>query len=51
MAYKEFGKQIHVANSEQLVAEPIFYNQNILIGNRIIFYKNRIDKAKKRVSH
>ena len=37
MAYKEFGKQIHVENSEELVAEPIFCNQNILVGNRIIF--------------
>ena len=33
MAYKELGKQIHVENSEELVAEPIFCNQNILIGN------------------
>ena len=30
-AYKEFGKQIHVENSEELVAEPIFCNQNILV--------------------
>ena len=45
MAYKEFGKQIHVENSEELVAEPIFCNQNILVGNRIIFYKNWIDKG------
>ena len=37
MAYKEFGKQIHVENSEELVAEPIFCNQNILVGNRIFF--------------
>ena len=36
MAYKEFGKQIHVDNSEELVAEPIFCNQNILVGNIII---------------
>ena len=33
MASKEFSKQIHVENSEELVAEPIFCNQNILIGN------------------
>ena len=37
MAYKEFGKQIHVENSEELVAEPIFCNQNILVGNRFFF--------------
>ena len=45
MAYKEFGKQIHVENSEELVAEPVFCNQNILVGNRIIFSKNWIDKG------
>ena len=46
MAYKEFGKQIHAENSEELVAEPIFSNQNILVGNRIIFLnKNWIDKG------
>ena len=47
MAYKEFGKQIHVENSEELVAEPVFCNQNIVVGNRIIFYKkkNWIDKG------
>ena len=36
MAYKEFCKQIHVENSEELVAEPVFCNQSILVGN-IIF--------------
>ena len=45
MAYKEFGKQIHVENSEELVAEPIFCSQNILVGNRIIFYKNWIHEG------
>ena len=33
MASKEFGKQIHIENSEELVAEPIFCNQNILVGS------------------
>ena len=46
MAYKEFGKQIYVENSEELVAEPIFCNQNILVGNRIIFFiKTGLTKA------
>ena len=51
MAYKEFGKQIHVENSEELVAEPVFCNQNILVGNRsffcfcFLFNKNWIDKG------
>ena len=34
MAYKEFGKQTHVENSEELVAEPVFCNQNIPVGTR-----------------
>ena len=38
MSYKEFGKQIHVENSEELAAEPIFCSQNILVGN-IVFFK------------
>ena len=38
MAYKEFGKQIHVEKSDELVAEPIFCNQNILVGNKIPFF-------------
>ena len=46
MAYKEFGKQIiHVENSEELVAEPIFCNQNILVGNRFFLNNNWIDKG------
>ena len=46
MAYKEFGKQIHVENSEELIAEPIFCNQNILVGNRIMFLiKTGLTKA------
>ena len=36
-AYKEFDKQIHVENSEELVVEPVFWRQNILVGNIIIF--------------
>ena len=32
-AYREFGKQIHVENSEELVTDPFFCNDNILVGN------------------
>ena len=45
MAYKEFSKQIHVENSEELVAEPIFCNQNILVGN--IYSKKKKKKKNK----
>ena len=44
MAYKEFGKQIHVENSEELVAEPILCSQNIVVGNRL---KKKKKKKKK----
>ena len=36
MAYKEVFKQMHVKNSEELVAEPIFCNPNILFGREKI---------------
>ena len=42
-AHKVFGKPIHVENS----AEPIFCNQNILVGNGI---KNQLDRQR-RVLH
>ena len=45
MAYKEFSKQIHVENSEELVAEPIFCNQNILVGN---IYSKKQNKKKQK---
>ena len=46
MAYKEFSKQIHVESSEELVAEPFFCNQNILVGNFFFFFfLNWIDKG------
>ena len=32
--YREFGKRIQVENSEELVADPIFGNDNILVGNK-----------------
>ena len=46
MAYKEFGKQIiHVENSEELVAAPIFRSDNILVGNRFLKIKTGLTKA------
>ena len=44
-AYREFGKRIQVENSEELVADPIFCNDNILVGNKTVFYKKWIDKG------
>ena len=36
-AYREFGKHMQVENSEELVADPIFCNDNILVGNKTVF--------------
>ena len=36
-AYRDFGKRIQVENSEELVADPIFCNDNILVGNKTVF--------------
>ena len=49
-AYREFGKRIQVENSEELVADPIFCNDNILVGNKPVFcccflYKKWIDRG------
>ena len=37
-AYREFGKHMQVENSEELVADPIFCNDNILVGNKTFFF-------------
>ena len=45
-AYREFGKHMQVENSEELVADPIFCNDNILVGKKqLFFYKKWIDKG------
>ena len=38
-AYREFGKQIHVENSEELVTDPFFCSDNILVGNKTVLYE------------
>ena len=45
-AYKEFGKQIQLENSEKLVAEPVFYNQDILVLFFFFFFFNGFTKAR-----
>ena len=44
-AYREFGKSVCSENTEELMAEPIFCNDNVKIGNRTVFYKSWIDKG------
>ncbi|MCK5813887.1 MAG: hypothetical protein KAH03_06500 [Cocleimonas sp.] len=36
---------IHSENTEELMAEPIFCNDNIKIGNTTIFYKSWMDNG------
>ena len=36
-AYRDFGKHMQVEYSEELVADPIFCNDNILVGNKTVF--------------
>ena len=50
-AYKEFGKNIRLENSEELVAEPVFCNGNIRVGNRTVFQKSWIDNRVCHVKH
>ena len=43
---REFGRKIHLEKSEELIAELIFYNDNIQVGKKMIFYpKNGLTKV------
>lgn len=44
-AYKELGSKVQISKSEELTLEPLFYNKNIKIANRTIFYGNWIEKG------
>ena len=46
-AYKELCRKIHVQRSEELIAEPIFCNDNIQVGKKIVvlLYRKWIDKV------
>ena len=37
--YREFGKSIYSENTEELMAEHMFYNDNIKVWNKIVFYQ------------
>ena len=50
-AYKEFGEKIRLENSEELVAEPIFCNDSIRVGNRTVFQKSWIDNRVCYIKH
>ena len=45
-AYREFGKHMQVENSEELVADPIFCNDNILVETKLFFLKKKKEKKK-----
>ena len=39
-AYLVFGRNVHVKKHEDVLAEPIFYNDNVCIGNNVVFFEN-----------
>ena len=39
-AYLMFGRNITVQNHENCLREPVYYNENVCIGNDVIFYEN-----------
>ena len=41
--YRVFGLKVQLQKPEELVAEPLFCNDNIQVGNRNMFYKKWID--------
>ena len=43
-AYREFGKQIQVEKSEELVAYPFFSDDNIVVGNKTSIKKKILKK-------
>ena len=42
---------ITIVNSEEFLAEPLFYNKNILIGNSTVFYRNWFDSGVHAIKH
>ena len=47
-AYREFGKQIQVEKSEELVAYPFFSDDNIVVGNKISSLKKTTNVDRQR---
>ena len=41
--YRVFGLKVQLQKPEEFVAEPLFCNDNIQVGNRNMFYKKLID--------
>ena len=50
-AYKSFGEKIKCKTQEEVNAEPIFYNGNINIDKKSIFYKTWFDKGVRNIHH
>ena len=44
-SYKEFGSKVTPVTSEEFLAEPIFSNQNITVGRKMIFHRNWIEQG------
>ena len=50
-AYKSLGEKIKINKNEEIGAEPVFCNANILIGGNVIFYRNWIEKGVYNIWH
>ena len=50
-SYKSFGEKIKCKKQEEMNAEPIFYNENIRIGDKPIFYRSWFEKGIRNVHH
>ena len=43
-AYDQLASKVNIEKPEEMLAEPIFCNRNIKIGNKVIFYKKWVKK-------
>lgn len=50
-AYKKLFYKVNPKSTAALLAEPVFYNENIKLGNKIISYQNWIDKGAWCIGH
>lgn len=50
-SYKMFGACITIENSESFLAEPLFYNENIKIDSKCLFFENWFEKGVVRVKN
>ena len=49
--YDQFWYKSKPSTAEELLAEPIFHNRNVQIGNKIIFHRDWINKGVYKIGH